>query len=109
VRIELYDRDGRTVSLKPGFGAYGYSDLCSAGSLRFHAAVGDVLSLKVTSLGTAVLPVGNLIVVRDWWNTKDKLVGEALDEEIESVITWLSIGAGFLIAFAAGFLLLRKF
>jgi hypothetical protein len=55
------------------------------------------------------LPAGNLIVVRNWWNTKDNLLGEALDEEIESVIRWFSIGAGLLIAFAAGCVVLRKF
>lgn len=79
VRIELRDQTGRAVALRPGSGPYGYSTKCESSSLRFRAAVGAELTLEVTKTGegASTVPAGDLIVVGDWFNTKDKLVGEA--------------------------------
>ena len=82
VRIEVVNTNGIAIRLQAGPGPYGYSDYCSGSSLRFQAAGGSVLTLKITKVEVRPVPAGDVIVVADWWNTKDKLVGVALDEEI---------------------------
>ncbi len=96
VRIELWDPIGRAIVLRPGGGPYGYSTDCESSSLRFRAAVGDVLTLEVTKIGEGVT-TGDLIVVGDWFNTKDKLVGVALDKDIQPILKWPSITGSLLI------------
>lgn len=44
----------------------------------------------------------NLLVVSDWFNTKDKLVGLYLDRDVASLVTWLSIPGLFLVVVGAG-------
>jgi hypothetical protein len=99
VRIGLRDPTGGAVALRPGSGPYGYSTKCQSSSLRFRAAVGDELTLEVTKTQEVLstVPARDLIVVGDWFNTKDKLVGMALDEDVESLLRWLSIIGSLLV------------
>lgn len=102
VRIELRDQTGRVIPLQPYGGPYGYSRSCESSSLRFHAAVGDEFTLKVTKTGVRTVPAGDLIVIRDWFNTKDKLVGLYLDHDVKSLVMWLSIVGLLLVLSGAG-------
>ena len=94
VRIELFDQTDRLIRLHPGGGPYLYSTLCASNSLRFHAAPGDELTLKLERLGT--VPAVDLIVVGDWFDTKDKLVGLDLEKSVGGLVKSLSI-PGFLL------------
>jgi hypothetical protein len=98
-RIELRDVTGRVIALRPGSGPYGYSNNCESSSLRFSAAVGDELTLEATKTGEGVstVPAGDLIVVAEWFNTKDKLVGVGLDKDFESLVKWPSIAGSLLV------------
>ncbi|HXB74858.1 MAG TPA: hypothetical protein VNY05_41895 [Candidatus Acidoferrales bacterium] len=102
VRIELNDQTGRVIPLQPDGGPYGYSTSCESSSLRFHAALGGGFTLKVTKTGIRIVPAGDLIVVSDWYNMKDKLVGLSLDHDVESLVTWLSIVGFLLVLSGAG-------
>lgn len=97
VRIELIDPTDRVIPLQPNGGPYGYSTSCPSSSLRFHADPGSELTLKLAGHETGTVPAADLIVVSDWFNTKDKLVGLYLDKDIESLVKWSSI-PGFLLA-----------
>ena len=69
-----------------------YASNCPTSSRKFHAALGSRLTVAVAKTGTGPLPPGELIVVGSWPNTKDKLVGIALDQELGSVPTISIIG-----------------
>jgi hypothetical protein len=57
------------------------------------------LTISIATSGRRALPPGDLIVVRDWWNTKDKLVGIYLDDNIDSFTRGTSVaGILFLVA-----------
>lgn len=88
VLVEVIDLAGKAVSLRPGRGPYGYSDSCETSSLRFQAKPGEQLTLRVTKdvrKSVFELPQADVVVVVDWFNMKDKLVG--LDLEKASVVT----------------------
>ncbi|MBV9083601.1 MAG: hypothetical protein JOZ62_13055 [Acidobacteriaceae bacterium] len=102
LRIELIDATGNTIPLQPDNGAYGYSCRCQSGSLRFNARPGSQLTLKVSATSRGTVLRGDLIVVSDWVNTKDKLAGLNLDKSIETVVTWLSIPGFLFVACGAG-------
>jgi len=107
LRIDLTDRSGRIIPLRRGGPPYGYSAFCSESSLRFDAHPGDTLNISIMASGGNGLPAGDLVVVRDWWNTKDKLVGVGLDDAIDSLIRWASL-AGVLFLVAGAVLMLRS-
>ena len=69
---------------------------CESSSLRFRAAAGDELTLEVAKTGVGET-TGDLIVVGDWFNTKDKLVGVALDKDFEPLLKWPSIAGSLLV------------
>jgi len=58
--------------------------------MRFRAAPGNMLALTVTSRRGRALPAGNLVVVPNWWNTKDDLVGVGMDKDIATLVQWIS-------------------
>jgi len=64
-RIELDAQKGGRAGLQPHGGPYGYSTSCETSSLRFEAAPGDELMLKITNTARTV-PLGYLLVVSDW-------------------------------------------
>jgi hypothetical protein len=107
VRIELIDPTGSVIPLQPGAGPYGSSPACESSSLRFHAAPGNELTLKLAGTRPGAVPTGDLIVVNDWFNTKDKLVGLYLDEFIESFVKWLAV-LGFLLVLSGAGTFLRN-
>lgn len=99
VQVNLTDPSGSIIRFRRGGPPHGYSASCSESSLRFQATPGDTMTLGITTDRERALPGGYLIVVPDWWNTKDKLVGLALDDEIEFLVRWTSlVGILFLVA-----------
>jgi hypothetical protein len=60
------------------------------------------LTLKLARHETGTVPAADLIVVSDWFNTKDKLVGLYVDKDIEPLVKWLSIPGFLLAALGAG-------
>ena len=95
-RIELSEQKGGASRLQPHGGPYGYSTSCEGSSLRFNAAPGDELMLKITNTAPTA-PPGYLLVVSDWIYTKDHIVGLALDKDVASVLQWLSIAGSVLV------------
>ena len=63
VRIEMVNTNGIAIRLQLGPGPYGYSDYSSGSSLRFQAAGGSVLALKITNVELRPVLAGNVIVV----------------------------------------------
>jgi hypothetical protein len=102
LRIELSDPTGRIIRLRPSASPYGYSSDCESSSLRFQADPGSELTLKVIETGVRTVPAGYLIIVGDWFHTKDKLVGVDLDEDIDSLAKWTSIIGCLLIMVGTG-------
>jgi len=101
VRMELIDATGRVVPLQLGGPPYGYSSTCVSSSLWFHAAPGNELTLKLLGTRPGTIPAGDLIVVTGWFNTKDKLVGQALDKDVEQLVKLPSI-PGFVLLVLGG-------
>jgi hypothetical protein len=100
VRTELVDATGRVIPLLPSGPAYGYSG-SAMDSLRFRAAPGRRLTLKLGRTRQIAVVTGDLIVVSDWFDTKDKLVGRQLDQSIESLLKLVSI-SGLLLVLSGG-------
>ena len=100
VRAELVDGTGRVIPLRPGAPPYGYSG-SAMDSLRFRAAPGNQLTLKLGRTTPSAVLTGDLIVVSDWFNTKDKLVGLSLDQGIESLVKLVSISGLLLVVSGA--------
>ncbi len=73
------------IPRQPAGPPYGYSDDCPTSTLKFNAAPGTKLTISVAKNGTEPVPPGDLIIVGSWWNTKDKLVGISVDEELRDV------------------------
>ena len=103
LEIKIY-RQGSLVPAAASYLPYGYSG-CGNGSLRFRVEPeADELRLSISKSGFLPLPAaGQLIVVADWWNTKDKIVGDALDSQLRPLAVAASLTGIILIAFAASF------
>lgn len=108
LRVELNDSSSNLVPVQPSHGPYGYSDHCQASSLRFHAAPGNAFQLKVMETRAQALPHADLIVVRDWWNTKDKIVGLDLDTQIGSFVKSSAVMGLLLLLSGLGLLIIRN-
>jgi hypothetical protein len=76
-------------------------------ALKFDAVPRTKLTISVTKRGNEPLPSGELIIAGSWWNTKDKLVGISLDEELRNVATF-AIVSGSAVILLAGVLTLRR-
>ena len=107
VRVELTNRSGTAVSLRPGGAPYMISDECKSSSLRFRAAPGDEFTLKIFKTEAGPIQAGHLIVTRDWLYTKDHLVGIDLDEDITTIVQWLAITGSLFACSAMGIVVLR--
>jgi hypothetical protein len=101
VRIEVVNSNGLAMRLRVGPAPYGYSDYCSESSLRFQAAGGSVLTLTGADVGPRRIPEGDVVVVADWWNTKDRFAGVGLEEETASLLTRIFIAGLLFIAIGA--------
>jgi hypothetical protein len=99
--------NGEQIPQQPAGPPYGHSSDCSTSTLKFNAAPGTTLTVSVVKNGTGSLPQGELIIVGSWWNTKDKLVGIALDQELGSVPT-IAIISGLVLILFAGLLTWRR-
>jgi hypothetical protein len=98
---------GDQIQTEPAGAPYGHSSVCELSSFKFNAAPGTRLTVGVAKNGTEPLPPGDLIVVGSWWNTKDKLVGVSLDQELRSVPTIAMVG-GFVLVLLAASLIWRR-
>jgi hypothetical protein len=83
---------GDQIQTEPAGAPYAYSSDCPTSSRKFNAALGSRLRVEVAKTGTGLLPPGELIVVGSWSNTKDKLVGVSLDQELGNVPTIAIVG-----------------
>ena len=108
VQIELMNPMGGAIPLQPYGGPYGYSTACASSSLRFHAGPGNELVLKLARTSRGTIPASDIIVVGDWFNTKDKLVGLELDKDVESFVIWVAIPGVLLVASGAGVFLVNR-
>jgi hypothetical protein len=95
----------RLISKNP---PYGYSSDCKRSSLAFQAAPGPELAVTITKSGDRPLPSGDLIIVSNWPNTKDKLVGISLDEKLRRILTATSSVGVVLMVIAVGILVRRR-
>jgi len=79
---------------------YAYSANCSPGGFKFSAHSGDELQLSAVHLINGPLPSGDLVIVAHWVNTKDKLVGLAIQEQLRPTAIGASIVGTALMAIA---------
>ncbi len=98
VRIEVTDPTRGGIPLQAYGRPYGYSSTCASSSLRFHAAPGSELILQLARTSRGTVPAGDLILVSDWFNTKDKLVALDLDKSTRAFLKWLSVPGFLLVA-----------
>lgn len=96
------------IPRQPAGPPYGYSDDCPTSTLKFNAAAGTKLTISVAKNGIEPVPPGDLIIVGSWWNTKDKLVGISLDEELRNAATF-AIASGSVLILLAAWLIWRRF
>jgi hypothetical protein len=95
---------GDAIPLEFLYPPYGYSSDCERSSLAFKAAPGTELAVTITKSGDQPIPSGEVIIVSDWLNTKDKLVGISLDEELRPILTATSsLGCGLIVIAASIF------
>jgi len=94
------------IPRQPAGPPYAYSSNCPASTLKFNAAPGTKLTISVARNGTEPVPPGDLIIVGSWWNTKDKLVGIALDEEFRNFANFGIVSGSVLLV--AGWLTWRR-
>lgn len=99
LRIELRSSTGRVIALRPSYPPYGYSDECVSSCLRFRAGVGEELTFTMATTGAGMSSAvsGDLVVVGAWYNEKDKLVGLALEEDLDSDVKWLLLAGGLFV------------
>ena len=90
LRVEIVGPSMRAIPLRPGTAPYGYSALCESSSLRFRAAPGDELTVEVTSPQSNESGADELIVQSDWFNTKDKIVGEDFNRDFANFARWIA-------------------
>jgi hypothetical protein len=83
-----------------------YSRGCATVAVKFRASPGNKLTVSITKSKMRPLPPGELIIRPEWWNTKDKIVGISLDEDVRQLIPILFV-LGSLLALPAAVLLFR--
>jgi hypothetical protein len=89
--IAVVRRDGNSVPLTVGGPPYGYSSQCESCCFRFRWNSSEPLEVMVAPTRAVNTSVSDLIVVADWNNVKDKIVGAAIDEKVEPLLRWASI------------------
>jgi hypothetical protein len=117
-QIEVKKQNGGSIPLLTGGPPYGYSDFCAGAGLRFRATPGEKLELtlrgerdRAPSRGASphiVLRGGELIVVPNWWNTKDKLVSVSLDNDISTLLKWASVSGVVLVLMGASLIAVKR-
>lgn len=102
IGIEVFDH-GNPVHAEVSGAPYAYSANCEGSSLRFKAAPITELQVAISSLGDRPQPSGEIVVLGSWPNTKDKLVGDALDRELRPIAAGASILGLIFMALAISF------
>lgn len=105
-RVEARIGD-QPVDLETAYVPYGYSSDCQPAGLLFRAPPGSVVRIHVT---VARLPSHAAdLVVEPYWagETKDRLVGTALDDDLREITTALGV-AGIGAILIAAFLFSRR-
>jgi hypothetical protein len=97
IGIEVFEH-GNPVHTEISGAPYPYSTNCGGSSLRFKAAPGTELRIAISSIGDRPQPSGEIVVLGSWPDTKDKLVGDALDRELRPFADGASILGLILIA-----------
>ena len=85
---------------------YGYSALCPDFGFEFHAPPGTDLTIRASS-SHHPMPAGDLIVLCDWENLKDKTVGVMLTEDLRRLAEYC-LGIGLAMILAGGFAFMRR-
>jgi hypothetical protein len=106
MRVTVADNADQ-IPRQPAGPPYAYSADCPASTLKFSAAPGTNVIVSVAKNGTQPLPAGDLIIVGSWWNTKDKLVGIAVDEELRNIANSGIVSGSVLLL--AGWFIWRRF
>jgi hypothetical protein len=91
----------RPLALEPAFPPYLYTADCSSGQfgLMFRAPPGAVVKIHVTAINPNN-NLANLIVEPSWSNTKDRIVGLDLHEDLLHFVSKLAVGGLIAIAIA---------
>ena len=89
------------IPLQPSSPPYGYSSECPMGAGKINAAPGTRVTVSVAKRTSEPLPAGKLIIVNNWPDVKDKLVGIALDQELRRVSNVAVVCGSALILVAA--------
>jgi hypothetical protein len=98
---------GNRIPLEFSNPPYGYSSDCERSSLAFQAVSGSELNVTITKSGDRPIPSGELIIVSNWPNTKDKLVGVSLNEKLRPILMATS-SLGFMLIVIAVWTLVRR-
>jgi hypothetical protein len=98
---------GKNIPIEFSNPPYGYSSDCERSSLAFQAISGSELAVTITKSGDRPSPSGEVIIVSCWPNTKDKLVGISLDEELRPILTATS-SVGVVLMVIAVWILVRR-
>jgi len=90
IEIKVFEH-GNPVHTEISGAPYPYSTNCERSSLRFKAAPGTELRVVISPQADQPEPSGQIVVLGSWPNTKDKLVGGALDRELRPFAEGASI------------------
>jgi hypothetical protein len=102
IGIEVFEH-GNPVHAEVSGAPYSYSANCGGSSLGFEAAPGTELRVVISPLGQRPWPSGEIVVLGSWPDTKDKLVGGALDRELRPIAVCASILGLILIGLSIAF------
>jgi hypothetical protein len=106
IAVEIRTKTG-IVPLKPAKGPpYGYSARCPDAGFEFRAPAGTDLTIRASSPRDP-MPAGELIVLCDWDNLKDKIVGVMLAESFRKM-AWYCAGVGLAMTLAGSFALVHR-
>jgi hypothetical protein len=105
IAVRIMDAKGRELPTKPAY-PYAYSSICSGPpGLSFVANSGSEVTIRIERLATPGSDESRLIVVPNWENEKDKLVGTALQPTMQKLS--IIVGRVGMLCVLAGGLLRR--
>ena len=91
-KVEVMMR-GNLIPLKRATAGYGHSAACELSSFTFRAPPAAELLVTVTKRDQLTWPIGDLVVQCDWQNTKDKLVGISIENDLQKFHPLAGAGA----------------
>jgi hypothetical protein len=106
ISVEIRTKIG-IVSLQPAKGPpYGYSARCPDAGFEFHAPAGTDLTIRASS-PRHPMPAGELVVLCNWENLKDKIVGIMLAESFRKM-AWYCAAIRLAMTLAGTFALVHR-